>query len=116
MDCFSLGNGKARLARLRQLAQKTDPDAGRFLRAMYEAIEPLGMFGHDLSPRTVQYRPQRRSAVPGLVVRSSLVICKSTSSQIAAANGQHHARDVRGFIRRKKEDRRHLFVECGVAS
>jgi hypothetical protein len=83
---------------------------------------PNGFFTtlHSRLSKTVQHDNTSRicghiccslSAVYDVVI----LFCKFTSSQIAAGDGQHDARNVRGFISRKKEDRRHLFVECAVA-
>ena len=40
-------SGHQRLAGRRQLPQKTDPDAGRFLGVVFEAVVPLGVVEPD---------------------------------------------------------------------
>ena len=41
-------SGHQRLAVRRQLPQKTDPDAGRLLGVVFEAVVPIGVFEPDL--------------------------------------------------------------------
>ena len=41
-------SGHQRLAVCRELAQKTDPDAGGFLGVVFEAVVPVGVLEPDL--------------------------------------------------------------------
>src|SRR5262249_16425612 len=52
-------SGHQRLAGRRQLPQKTDPDPGRFLGVVFEAVVPLGVV-----------EPDRETASPAKVSRS----------------------------------------------
>src|SRR5215468_4837722 len=71
-------SGHQRLAVRRQLPQKTDPDAGRFLRVVLEAVVPVGMLETDLEHgvagegQPVATGRQADHAVPGGVAAGAL--------------------------------------------
>jgi hypothetical protein len=59
-------SGHQRLAVRRQLAQKTDPDAGRLLGVVFEAVVPVGVLEPDLEQcnagsRKIVARPSERT-------------------------------------------------------
>src|SRR4029077_17552945 len=71
-------SGHQRLAVRRQLPQKTDPDAGRLLRVVFEAVVPVGVLEPDLEHGVTGERQpvaagrQADHAVPGGMAASAL--------------------------------------------
>src|SRR6476619_2125862 len=70
-------SGHQRLAIRRQLPQKTDPDAGRLLGVVFEAVVPVGVLEPDLEHGVASERQpvaagcQADHAVPGGVAASA---------------------------------------------
>src|SRR6478672_7072389 len=71
-------SGHQRLAVLRQLPQKTDPDAGRLLGVVFEAVVPVGVLEPDLEHGVASERQsiaagrQADHAMPGGVAAGAL--------------------------------------------
>src|SRR4029077_9378246 len=71
-------SGHQRLAVRRQLPQKTDPDAGRLLRVVFEAVVPVGVLEPDLEHGVTGERQpvaagrQADHAVPGGMAAGAL--------------------------------------------
>src|SRR5262245_8503383 len=71
-------SGHQRLAVRRQFPQKTDPDAGRLLGVVFEAVVPVGMLEPDLEHEVAGERQpvatgrEANHAVPGRVAAGAL--------------------------------------------
>jgi hypothetical protein len=76
-------SGHQRLAVRRQLPQKTDPDAGRLLGVVFEAVVPVGVLEPDLEHEVPGARTAGSTLWPNIAPGSDSTPSLTTSTSIA---------------------------------